>query len=249
MRVRAALFALVVAGLSAPLNAQTFDPVQRHLETEVWPILRKYQSCASRHLIAMAAEDPGGSFEDHELALRPACGAHIETVKVRLLGMGYSGQWAEAEIRSYYDSVRPALIASYQEGIRVAAERRAREEDAALERARHAILDDLDEAYRTCIRRVIRAVVPFSDERAEVLTEAVTAKCMDFEQKRARYLQALFDIPRERAIEAVERAVTNEKRRVLADIVVFRASIARHQAERRAEPDATGSIVGRPAKF
>jgi hypothetical protein len=217
------------------------------MQTELYPILWSYEACAVRQVRSVAATEPGLPFEHLEISIQPACGAHIDRVRARLLGMGYDVGSAQEEIRVYYDTLRPKLMVAYEEARRVSV-RPAPEpldgEEEFRERVRRALMKDLDQTHRDCIRRAIATIVPYSTERAEILVEAVTGRCMDFEQKRVELLQVLFDAPREQAVRVVERVLETERRRVLADVVTVRAMVNKRAAERAVgiDPETTGGI-------
>jgi hypothetical protein len=252
MRLRSAVFALVSV-LAAPSFAQASETaLTRYIQAQLYPILWTYEACAIRHLRAAASAVPASEFDHHEFSIKPACGAHIDRVRVRLLQMGWDPATVEVEIQSYYSTLRPKLIVMFEterlspEPVRVPSPRREveRGDDASLEQVRDALMRELGQDHRSCIARGIEDIVPHSAEGAETLTKAVMARCMDFEKKRRQLLQALYEVPREQASRVVEKALGEERLRVLAAIVTFRATLAKREMEGApdAEPGTTGGI-------
>ena len=231
--------------------SQATDPIQRYIKAEIYPTLYTYQNCAAGFLTRKASEYPDGRFDEHELGIRPECGRYIDVVRQRLLGIGWNAGTIEAEIDLYYGALRPRLMAAYEATRTIPAPPPSNAEDEAYrDRTREALLKELDEEYRSCIKRIVADVVPYSNERAEVLVDVVMTRCMDYERKRTQFVELLFDIPRERARSIVESLLQQERRQVLAAIVTFRAEVVKGALERLSppEPPVTGS-TGRPAKF
>jgi len=262
MRLHLALFACV-SFLAGPCFAQGSAPaLTRHIQTQLYPILWTYEACAIRHLRSAAGAVPGSEFVEHELSIKPTCGAYIDQVRLRLLGMGWDPSSVELEIRTYYDTLRPKLMVMFEterlspqparlpsRGTSVAVTRPPHDEDGSVERVRDVLIRELGQDHRTCIGKGIAEVVPYSTEGAETLTKAVMARCMDFEKKRVHLLQLLYELPRELAARTVDTALDEEKLRVLAAIVTFRATLAKREAESTSarDPGTTGGI-GRPAR-
>jgi hypothetical protein len=199
-----------------------------------------------RHVRSVASSNPDSTFDAHEISIRPACGVYIDRMRTHLLAMGYDVAGAQAQIKVHYDALRPKLVSVFQTAVDTTERQPSRQfgdEQVYLERARVALVKELDESHQNCIDKSIRNIVPYSDERAEILVEAVTADCMDFEKKRVQLLQVLFDAPRDQASRAVDTVLETEKRRVLANIVKVRAMLKKQEIERSgAAPEATGSV-------
>jgi hypothetical protein len=243
MRVLAVLGAVLSAGIASPCLAQNADYVQRYIEAELYPPLQAYIACADRHVRQRATADPHSTFDEQEVTIRPACGHWIETVRAGLLRIGWDAARINLEIRIFYDRVRPQLRTAFNEDSQrrlTTVSREEREEADYLEKVRQEVDKDLTQEHATCIRGAMRKIVPYSAEPAETLVKAIINLCMDYEQKRVKLLAVLYGVPREQAERIVNEGLDFLRRKLLAEIVTFRAALAMAAAA-GSEPAEAGS--------
>jgi hypothetical protein len=244
MLLRFALSAVLYAFAITPGSSQT-AVAPSVLKTEVYPLLYIYESCATRHLKGISAHFPGARFEEHEASIRPACGAHIEAARTRMLALGYSPDEVTAEIRIYYNVLRPKLIASLAESEPYRpAPRAVSIDDEAAQRVHNEAMARLYADYRSCVNTALRRVVLDSNESAATIVEAVMANCMDYERKLIEAIEVFQRVPREQAQRSVDGELENVKRRLLGQVVIIRADLNKvaKDENRSANPETTGSL-------
>ncbi len=81
--------------------------------------------------------------------------------------------------------------------------------------------------YRGCIETQMRALVPFSNESAEILSQVILTKCQDSENKFVSLGMALFNKPRAEVQAVIDKQLAKQKAGLVAAIVSFRADRAR----------------------
>ncbi len=251
MLLRFALSAILYAfAITAGTSQTTATP--NVLKIEVYPLLYNYESCATRHLKGISVQFPGARFEEHEASIRPACGAHIEAARNRMLALGYSPDEVTTEIRIYYNVLRPKLMASLTESESYRpAPRPASVDEAAAERVHNEAMVRLYADYRSCVNTALRRVVLDSDETAATIVDAVMANCMDYERKLIEAIEVFQKVPRELAQRSVDGELESVKRRLLGQVVIMRADLNKlvKDQNRSASPETTGSLTRQAKDF
>src|SRR5215210_4956893 len=66
-------------------------------------------ACALQHIQRVATANPSTAFEQHEVSIRPACGAHVNQIALAFLRYGHPQENANLWIRNAYTTFRPQL--------------------------------------------------------------------------------------------------------------------------------------------
>lgn len=97
--------------------------------------------------------------------------------------------------------------------------------------ARDKLIKDADQAYDACLVAQMKQVVPYSNESGAVLSQVVVTNCRPQEQRVIDLVMAIYGASRADAERVIQRGVETRKGNVLADIVTFRAELAKSLAE------------------
>jgi len=92
---------------------------------------------------------------------------------------------------------------------------------------REKLISEAAAEHGRCIRTQMRSIVPYSSENAETLAKVILTKCEDAEAKFISLGMALFNTSREEIQRIVGPALEKQKSTIIADIVTFRAELAR----------------------
>ncbi|MGE0235275.1 hypothetical protein [Methylocystis sp.] len=95
--------------------------------------------------------------------------------------------------------------------------------DAEAERSK--LISEAAAEHSKCLRSQMRQIVPYSSESAETLAQVVITKCEESEQKFVSLGMALFNASRAEVEKIVSQALEKQKKKMVADIVSFRAEI------------------------
>ena len=113
-----------------------------------------------------------------------------------------------------------------------------------LERRRERLLTQAAEEHAVCVKKALREIVPFSDERAEVLAQVVLTKCASEEERFISVGVAALNAPRAQVEREVRQALARQKEVLVAEIVTFRAELAKSLLNKNAPAERVPS----PAK-
>jgi len=90
---------------------------------------------------------------------------------------------------------------------------------------RSKLITEAAAEHGRCLASKMRSIVPYSNENAEVLSQVLITKCSEAENKFVRLGMALFNTSR--VDMAVVPALAEQKRKMVADIVTFRAELTK----------------------
>lgn len=96
-----------------------------------------------------------------------------------------------------------------------------------LDRRREKLLTQAAAEHAACLKKNMVEIVPYSDERAEVIAQVVLTKCEAEEERFVSVGVALLDAPRAQVAREVRQALARQKDAMVADIVTFRAEVAK----------------------
>ena len=90
MRVFVFWVAVCLTNSALAQSTPSLSPVRvsPQLSAEIGPHGRTYMACALQHIQRVATANPSTAFEQHEVSIRPACGAHVNRSRSRLFVMG-----------------------------------------------------------------------------------------------------------------------------------------------------------------
>jgi hypothetical protein len=95
------------------------------------------------------------------------------------------------------------------------------------EAARSKLIKDASAEYDECIGSQMKQVVPYSNESGEVLSQVIITNCHPQEQHVIDLIVAIYGSSRLEVEKIIKEAVESRKNNVLADIVTFRAELAK----------------------
>lgn len=104
----------------------------------------------------------------------------------------------------------------------------AENKEAAAEK--NKLLTEAAAEHQKCLRSQMRSIVPYSNENAETLAQVVLTKCAEAENRFVSLGMALFNSSREEVQKIVGNALAKQKANMVADIVTFRAELAKAMA-------------------
>ncbi|WP_292530438.1 hypothetical protein [Methylocystis sp.] len=97
--------------------------------------------------------------------------------------------------------------------------------DSESERERQKLISEAGAQHAKCLHSQMRQIVPYSNESAETLAQVVITKCEDAEKKFISLGMALFNASRAEVEKIVGQALEKQKKKMVADIVSFRAEL------------------------
>jgi hypothetical protein len=103
-----------------------------------------------------------------------------------------------------------------------------------LDRRRDKLLTQAADEHAACLKKTMRDIVPYSSERAEVLAQVVLTKCAAEEDRFISVGVALLNVPRAQVEREVRQALARQKDAIVAEIVTFRAELAKSLLEKGA---------------
>jgi hypothetical protein len=109
--------------------------------------------------------------------------------------------------------------------------------NAEADKARDALISDLTKQYNGCIDKQMREIVPYSNEGAEVLSQAIVTNCNDIAQKFIETTMALYNMGRADVEKIVDPTLDERKKKILAEIVSFRAAVNKAISSQPKSPD------------
>jgi hypothetical protein len=92
---------------------------------------------------------------------------------------------------------------------------------------RDKVIKDASAEYDNCVRSQMKQVVPYSSESAEVLSQVIITNCHPQGQHVIDLIIAIYGASRPEVEKIIKEGVENRKNNVLADIVTFRAELAK----------------------
>lgn len=95
------------------------------------------------------------------------------------------------------------------------------------QRERAKLLDEAATEHGRCMTQQMRTLVPYSSEGAEVLAQVVITNCAAAEEKFVSLGVALLNLPRADIQRIVSDHLATRKKSMVAEIVTFRAELAR----------------------
>jgi hypothetical protein len=95
--------------------------------------------------------------------------------------------------------------------------------DAEAERSK--LIDEAAAEHFKCLHSQMRQIVPYSTESAETLAQVVITKCEVAEKKFVSLGMALFNASRSDVEQIVGQALEKQKKKMVAEIVSFRAEL------------------------
>jgi hypothetical protein len=105
--------------------------------------------------------------------------------------------------------------------------------------ARNKLLADTTKEYDECIQNQMKQLVPLSNEGAETLAQVITTKCEDIEQRYVELSIAMYGVSRAQVEDAIHDSLEKRKKNIVADIVTFRAELAKALLAQPKGEDAT----------
>jgi hypothetical protein len=114
------------------------------------------------------------------------------------------------------------------------------------EQERDRLIAEAAAEHAKCTQGQMRQIVPYSSENAEVLAQVILTNCREAENRFVSLGVALFNAPRAEVERIVGAGLAEQKKRMVADIVTFRAELARallnesKNEARPQSPDKTG---------
>lgn len=244
--------------LTAPSSVFARGPDQ-FIASQVKPHLAAYADCAKQYLGQAAKKDPTATFERIEHSLRPACGDHIDLARDALFRGDFNRSEANAIIRSAYASMQPGLRSSFDQAASSERQRRQVEKDQAvqpprdketasvapeqikaMELERTKLSKEAFDAFDNCLVSELKSLVPSSNEPAETLVKVIEIKCGDLEKRVASFGVAFYGASKDDFQKRVKEPLDERKKRLVADIVMLRADLAKEAAKQPKEaPEAT----------
>ena len=102
MRVFVFWVAVCLTNSALAQSTPALSPVRvsPQLSAEIGPHGRTYMACALQHIQRVATANPSTAFEQHEVSIRPACGAHINQIVLAFLRYGHPQENANLWIRN-----------------------------------------------------------------------------------------------------------------------------------------------------
>jgi hypothetical protein len=216
--------------------------------------LAAYADCAKQFLGNAAKRDPTTTFDRIESSLRPACGRHIELARDALLRDDFSRSESNAVIRSAYASMKPEFRFLFDQSASSERQRRQAEKAQAVQPPREGetgsapqdqikavelertrFLKEASSAFDNCLASELKSLVPSSNEPAETLAKVIEIKCADSEKRVASLGVAFYGASKDGFQTIVKEPLDERKKRLVADIVTFRADLAKEAAKQPKE--------------
>jgi hypothetical protein len=107
--------------------------------------------------------------------------------------------------------------------------------------AREKLISDGGKEYTACIRTQMKEIVPYSNEGAETLAQVIQTNCSAVEQHFIELAMAIYGTSRSEVEKTVGDAVESRKKSIVADIVTFRAEMAKALQSQPKSENATDS--------
>ena len=95
------------------------------------------------------------------------------------------------------------------------------------EAARDKVIKDAFSEYDDCVLSEMKRIVPYSSESSEVLSQVIVTNCHSKEQQVIDLIIAIYGGSRSEVERIIKEGVEIRKNKMLADIVTFRAELAR----------------------
>ena len=104
--------------------------------------------------------------------------------------------------------------------------------EASAERTK--LINEAAAEHSKCEQSQMRLIVPYSNESAETIAQVVLTKCDEAEQKFVSLGMALFNVSKADMKKVVDEALSKQKNNMVAEIVTFRAELAKSIAGQNA---------------
>ena len=113
-----------------------------------------------------------------------------------------------------------------------------------VEATRNKLLTDAANDYSNCIQSQMKQLVPLSNEGAETLAQVIITKCGDIEQRYVELSMAMYGVSRAQVEDAIHGPIEARKKNIVADIVTFRAELAKALLSQPKRDDASDEKKG-----
>lgn len=94
-----------------------------------------------------------------------------------------------------------------------------------VDQQRTRLINEAAEEHQACMRKVMRDIVPYSNENAETLAQVIITRCQEQEKKFVSLGVALYGASKSDVERIVTSRVEQQKKEMVADIVTFRAEL------------------------
>ncbi len=109
--------------------------------------------------------------------------------------------------------------------------------NSAADAERRKLINEAAAEHGKCLAAQMRSIVPYSNENAETLSQVVITKCAEAEAKFVKVGMALFNTSRAEMERIVGPALAAQKRKIVAEIVTFRAELTKALASQPKRDD------------
>ena len=116
------------------------------------------------------------------------------------------------------------------------------------EEEKDRLLSEAVAEHKLCLTTQMKDLVPYSTESAEVLAQVILTNCVEAEKKVVSYGIALFGNTRAESEKIVSEILAEQKKKMVADIVTFRAEIAKSLLNNDPKKEATPATPVSPSK-
>lgn len=212
-------------------RAITEEEGARFFEVYVQPNLTAYENCASQHLIGLANNSQNYKFDDIESSIRPVCGNYMDAIRKYLLEIGIEKSKANQLIAEWYGAIQPRLRNAYEQQKNTVSNKTLADkglgENSESKSERDKLLNQAIGDHSNCVISQMREIVPYSNEKAETLSEVIITKCSDLEKRIVSLGLAFYGGSKSDMNEIVQTALNQKKKNIVAEIVTFRANLVK----------------------
>lgn len=96
-----------------------------------------------------------------------------------------------------------------------------------VEKERNRLLNEAASEHQNCMRAIMKEIAPYSDESAEIVAQVVITRCAKQEQKFVSLGIAVYGASKVDVERIVSERMVQQKKEMVADIVSFRAELAK----------------------
>jgi hypothetical protein len=97
---------------------------------------------------------------------------------------------------------------------------------------RKKLLENAALEYHECIKDNMVNIVPYSNESAEILSQVITTKCKQAEDKFVSLGVAIFNVSKDEMKKIISSTISDTKNSIITEIVTFRAESAKAKAKK-----------------
>lgn len=179
---------LIIVLYTTGVSAITEEEGARFYDAYVQPNLTAYENCASQHLIGLANNNPNYQFNEIESSIRPACGYYMDAIRKYLLEIGIEKPKANQLINEWYGAIQPRLRNTYEQQKNNNTNNnlsvdRSISSNSESKNERDRLLNQAISNHSNCIVAQMKEIVPYSNEKAETLSEVIITKCSELEKR------------------------------------------------------------------